>query len=266
MMYSISITSGKGGVGKSTLSANFAVTLQNQGHRVLMLDGDLGVSNLEIILGANPKYNILDLLQNRCTARDLLTPTASGVTVISGGNGLVELQRLNARDRIVFLDLISQVEHLYDYLIVDTAPGINDNVLYLANSTQDTVIVLTPDPSSFTDSYALIKVLNQEFRQTRFSILLNQVNNQEEGERLFSRFEETVEKFLDVRLIYRGSIQRTESFRRHTLHREVICQVDPKSLSARQIEQVCEEITKKPEYIRDGLQLNWSQYYGISYC
>ncbi len=157
----ISFSSGKGGVGKTSMLVNIAQGLADLGQRVLIFDGDMGLSNVEIFFNQRPKGSILDVLSGEKEITDVITPLSVGLDLISGGHGLLEPSRFSPFERKAVIDSVTQLEGRYDYLLIDTAPGISDNVLYLNSAAQKIVVVVTPDAASITDSYALIKLLNQ---------------------------------------------------------------------------------------------------------
>lgn len=210
----ISITSGKGGVGKTTVTANLAQHLSLGGKRVLILDGDLGMANVDIFFGAKAKGNLYEVLQGQKSVAEIITPLGAGIDLISGGSGIVEFNRLSPFERRALVDSVAILEYQYDYLLIDTAPGISDNVLYLNSAAQEITVIITPDAASFADSYALIKVLNQQFREQRFNIICNMVKDEAEGQLLFQRFTEVVYRFLNLSLDYWGSIPNDGLFRK----------------------------------------------------
>lgn len=210
----ISITSGKGGVGKTTVTANLAQHLAEQGKRVLILDGDLGMANVDIFFATKSRGHLYEVLQGQKSVTEIITPLGSGIDLISGGSGITEFNRLTPFERRSLVDSVAVLEYQYDYLLIDTAPGISDNVLYLNSAAQEITVVITPDAASFADSYALIKVLNHQFREQRFNILCNMVKDEAEGLVLYQKFTEVVHRFLNLSLDYWGSIPNDALFRK----------------------------------------------------
>jgi len=262
----ISITSGKGGVGKSTITANIAYALALQGRKVLILDGDLGMANIDIMFGAKAENNIHDLLMGEKEIQEILTPLAPNIDLISGGSGIVELNRMNSLERRAVVESVQSLDSQYDYLLIDTAPGISDNVLYLNSASQMSAIVINPDPSSIADSYALIKVLNKEYKETRFSIICNQVRDDADGLALFNRFNEVVSRFLFVGLDYWGSIAQDPLIRKTSQAQRLILKHEPISEAAKQLLNVSarlERAMNKPSN-KAGLQFFWEQVVGVA--
>ena len=257
----ISVTSGKGGVGKSTLVSNMAIHLGNKGYKVLLLDGDLSLANLDILFSVKTKYNISDILQKNLPLAKCLINVSENVSLLPGGSGLYELEKMTLREKSILLEKISEIEGLYDYLIIDTAPGIDETVLYLNSAAQEISLVLTPDPSSFTDSYALIKVMNKEKKEKRFSIICNMVRNKEEALSLYNRFYTIINQFLLVQLEYKGFVPLDVNLRKAVKSQQLILKVNPFCFSSSSIKNIAERLTgfKGIERTKGGLQFFWRQ-------
>lgn len=262
----IAITSGKGGVGKTTLTANLAYALALKGKRVLILDGDLGMANVDIIFGVKPNGHILEVIQGEREITDVLTPLTPNISLIPGGSGLVELNRLNPFQRRTLIDSIAQLEHRFDYLLIDTAPGLSDNVLYLNAAAQISAVIINPDPASLADSYGLIKVLHQEYKENKFSIICNQVNTEVEGLSLFNRFNEVVNRFLYIGLDYWGAIATDPLFKKSTQSQRLIMRHEPQSQSAQAIQAITSKLERKSQHLdqKAGLQFFWEQVVGVA--
>lgn len=262
----IAITSGKGGVGKTTLTANIAYALALQGKRVLIFDGDLGMANVDIIFGIKPHGHILEVLNGEKEISEILTPLTPNISLIPGGSGLVELNRLNAFQRRALVDSVASLEHNFDYMLIDTAPGISDNVLYLNAAAQVSAVIINPDPASLADSYGLIKVLHQEYKENKFSIICNQVNSEVEGLSLFNRFNEVVNKFLYIGLDYWGSMAADPLFRKSTQAQRLIMRHEPQSQSAKAIQAITAKLERKTHSLdqKAGLQFFWEQVVGVA--
>jgi flagellar biosynthesis protein FlhG len=262
----LSITSGKGGVGKTTVTANMAYALAKKGQRVLIFDGDLGMANIDIMFGVKSEHSIMDVLSGDKDISEVIVPLAPNISLIPGGSGIVELNRLNAFERRSLVDAVSSMDYQYDYLLIDTAPGITDNVLYLNSAAQRSTVIITPDPSSLADSYALIKVLHKEYRENKFSIVCNQVRDEAEGLSLFNRFNEVVNRFLYIGLDYWGSLSQDQLFRRSTQNQRLILKHEPTSEPAKQLLKISNklEATLKGSEDKAGLQFFWEQVVGVA--
>jgi flagellar biosynthesis protein FlhG len=262
----ISFTSGKGGVGKTTMAANFAHYLALQGKKVLVFDGDLGMANVDIFFGVKPNGTLLEVIQGEKDLMDVITPVSSHIHLVSGGSGLVEMTRLNAFERKGTVDAISQLEHNYDYMVIDTSPGISDNVLYLNSAAQNITVIVTPDPASITDSYALMKVLYKEYKETRFTVLCNQVRDDAEGLSLFQRLADVTSRFLPIGLDYGGSVTSDPLFRRSTQSQRLILKHETNSDAARVLNNSFNRIEKSlaKSDNKGGIQFFWEQVVGVA--
>ena len=160
----ISIASGKGGVGKSTITANLALQLSHLGNQVLILDGDFGMSNIDILFNHRSKHTIMDFFDSELRVEEIAREIHPNIQLISGGSGIYELRNLDNFQKRALMDEVTNYSKRFDFLLIDTSPGIDDNVLYLNAAADEILVIINPDPASITDSYALIKVLNQRFK------------------------------------------------------------------------------------------------------
>ncbi|MNJ99867.1 Flagellum site-determining protein YlxH [compost metagenome] len=262
----ISITSGKGGVGKTTLVANLALSLAQQGKKVLILDGDLGMANVDILFGARPQGNIHDIISGQKEMKEILMEVSKDVFLIPGGSGVVEFNHMNHFERRAMVEAVGSLPMGFDYLLIDTAPGIAENVLFLNSAAQTVSVVITPDPSSFADAYALIKVLNQKYKVNRFSIICNQVRDQEEGLGLYKRFNDVVGRFLYIGLDYWGSVPNDVVLKKATQMQRLIVRHDVSAESAKAIRGISQQIERKSVHTETtgGMQMFWDQVVGFA--
>jgi flagellar biosynthesis protein FlhG len=262
----ISVTSGKGGVGKTSIVCNLAASLARTGQNVLILDGDLGMANVDIMFGMRTKHSIKEVFTGQKKIEEVLLQVDQRVWLIPGGSGFNELQNLSDREKRILLDQMSHLKQHFDYMIVDTAPGIDNNVMYFNTSAQEIYVVVTPDPSSFADAYALIKVLNTYYREKRFSIIANQVRDEQEGLAVFQRLSDVSQKFLYVSLDYIGAIPNDVGVRRATKSQQIFIKNLPETPASGAIKRIAEKInhTQNLGQVKGGIQFFWEQLMGVA--
>lgn len=202
----IAIASGKGGVGKTSISVNLAFCLASKGRRVLLVDGDLGLANVDILLGLNVRKTIRDVLDNGIDPRQVLIYPQPYLGILPAATGIHEMVNLGPEDQTALSGFLSRLAADFDFVLFDTAAGIGSSVLWFNRLAQHSIIVLTPDPTSVTDAYALLKVLEQKAPRPTFFALLNGVGDRREGERVFYSLENVVNRFLKIQLAFLGAI------------------------------------------------------------
>jgi len=262
----ISVTSGKGGVGKTTITANMAMAFALRGQKVLIFDGDFGMANVDLFFGVKTKHCLMDVLTGEKEVSEIVFPIQKNISLISGGHGIADLQSLNSFERRSLIDGLSQVSMSYDWIIMDTSPGISENVLYLNSCSEEVCVIVTPDPASVADSYALIKLMNQKYKKKKFSIVCNQVRTTQEGLSLFAKFEEVVRRFLDVGLHFVGTVPQDQALRLANQSSRLILKHDPKSSSALALLQMADdlELRKEHSFSTRGTSVFWEQVVGVA--
>lgn len=242
----ITITSGKGGVGKSNTAVNLAVWLRKAGKRVIIFDADFGLANIEVMFGAIPKFNLSDLIYNGKTMKEIITPGPMDIGFISGGSGVVALNNLYHDQILYLIKSLSELNELADYIIIDTGAGISDQVLEFVMASPEVLLVTTPEPSSLTDSYSLMKALyrnpNFVMNGTTIGLLANKVTSKEEGQAVYDKMESVVEQFLHGHMEYKGMIPQDMSLEKAVRSQKIVSLVEPNSPAARAYQTLADNL------------------------
>jgi len=220
----LSISSGKGGVGKTFLSIHLATRAAQLGQKVLLLDADLGLANVDVMLGISPRASTREIIHGTAAISDVIVSAPAGFDVLPGGSGLSEMTSLTLEDQRVFLGELETVSADYDLIIIDNAAGIGENVLYFVSSAQSALVLLTSDPTSLTDAYALIKVISRQRGVHRFMIVVNQ-SEKVEAKRTFNRLLKVSDHYLDVYLDYLGHISSSQDIVRSIQSQKTLFEV-----------------------------------------
>ena len=210
-MYIITVASGKGGVGKSNFSVNLALALKGLGKNPIILDADFGLANVEVILGEHPKYNMSHLINGECQMKDLISESKYGVSFISGGSGIKDMSFLPSYRIADISRKLGQLSEVTDILIIDTGAGINDIVVKFCNLAEQVFIIVTPEPTSITDSYALLKTLVSNFGlESRVKLIINKADSQKEAHEVYRKLRHVCQQFLQFPVDYAGFVPYDE--------------------------------------------------------
>jgi flagellar biosynthesis protein FlhG len=229
----IAVTGGKGGTGKTTVAVNLATALAQAGRKVLLLDGDLGLANVDVLLGLTPHCTLEQVLAGQRSLQEILLHTRAGVAVIPSASGVARMARLSVTEHAAIVRAFSTLPGEYDTLVVDTAPGLSDSVLTFAGAAQQQLIVIRNEPASLTDAYALIKVLSREQRVRHFRVLVNMVRSGHDPQALFKRLQRVADRFLEVVLDYAGEIPDDENVARAVRAQRTVVEAYPGGAAAR---------------------------------
>ncbi|MFD2229937.1 MinD/ParA family protein [Alkalimarinus sediminis] len=225
----IAVTGGKGGIGKSNVSINLALALSELGRRVVVLDADLGLANIDVLLGITSKKNLADVLSGECGLRDVMVEGPGGIKVVPASSGTQKMVALSPLEHAGLINAFSEISGDLDVLIVDTAAGISEGVVSFLRAAQEIVVVVVDEPTSITDSYALIKLLNRDYGIHRFRVLANMVKTQQEGRHLYSKLVKVTDRFLDVALQYVGSIPFDEAVKKSVQRQRAVLDAYPRA-------------------------------------
>jgi len=229
----IAVTGGKGGVGKTTVSVNLATGLANAGRRVVLLDGDLGLANVDVLLGLSPRYTLAHVLNGERTLDEIMVTSKQGFRIVPAASGAADLAGMGSAGHLSLVQAFSTIATRLDVLIIDTAAGIAPGVLQFSQAAQHVLVVVTDEPASITDAYALIKVLSRDHGVRRFRVVANMARSAGEGENLFNKLERVTSRFLDVILDYCGEIPDDEHLRRAIKLQRPVLDLHPASPSGR---------------------------------
>lgn len=233
----ITVTSGKGGVGKSNVAVNLAIQLSRLNKRVVVLDADFGLANVEVMLGIRPKYTLTDMMYRGKSLREIICAGPEKIGFISGGSGLKEMVHLNHDQIQSLLGNMYELDSLADVVIIDTGAGISDSVIDLVKASSEVLLVATPEPTSITDAYALLKTLcrHRDFLEsnTKIQMIANRAHSYNEGMELYKKLDAVVEKFLKIQMDYLGYVPYDEKLQKAIMKQQPVSIAYPNAQSSR---------------------------------
>lgn len=233
----ITVTSGKGGVGKSNFVVNLAITLQNKGKKVLIFDADLGMGNDDVLMGLYPKHNIFDILFTGLEIKDIIIEGNNGVHLIPAGSALSKAQELEESQRKIFLEKLEALDE-YDYILMDTGAGVNRDVLSFIAASEELIILTTPEPTALTDGYSLIKATDHYQLKTKAKVVINKAFTKEEGEETYRKFDRAVSRFLKINIEYLGCILEDKKLVQSVRQQKPFVVLYPNCDAAKDIENI----------------------------
>lgn len=247
----ITVTSGKGGVGKSNTSINLAIQFRKIGKKVIILDADFGMANIEIMFGAVPKHNLFDLIYQGKDIKEIITWGPMEVGFISGGSGIAGMSNLSRDYLNYIIRNLSELDTIADIIIVDTGAGISDAVMEFLVASGEILLVTTPEPTSITDSYSLLKVLYRHPRfdqeATKVKMIANRVAKEPEGEILFQKLNAVVERYLKIPMTFLGSVPEDSQLSRAVMQQLPVSLQNPSARSSQAYERIAEKLLGREE-------------------
>jgi len=242
----IAVISGKGGVGKTNIAVNLGVSLAQQGKRVALFDADMGLANVDILLGMNPKYNLSHVLNGQKKMQEIMETGPFNLKVIPASSGLQHMSELSSEEQSEVIHAFSDLSDDIDVLIVDTAAGIAGNVVSFARACQEVMVVVSDEPTSLTDAYAFIKLLNREYGLYQFHILANMVQSPQHGRQLFKKLSNVTDDYLDVVLTYAGAIPFDQFLRKAVQKQSAVVDRFPESRASQAFRAIAQGISGWP--------------------
>nr|WP_203434415.1 MinD/ParA family protein [Nitrosococcus halophilus] len=242
----VAVTGGKGGVGKTNISVNLAVALASQGQRVMLLDADLGLANIDVLLGLQPTYNLAHVIKGERSLGEIIVPGPAGIKIVPAASGVQAMARLSPAEHAGLINAFSEVSTTLDVLLIDTAAGISDSVISFTRAAQEVLVVVCDEPASITDAYALIKVLSRDHHLQRFHLLANMSRSIQEGRELYDKLAKVTNQFLDVTLEFLGVVPYDDYLRRAVKKQSAVVDSYPRSKSAMAFMHLAQKAVRWP--------------------
>ena len=258
----IAITGGKGGVGKTSVALNLALTLAREGQKVLLLDGDTDLANISIMLGQYPERTLADFIEQRCTLADTLMAAPYGLDIIPGASGVQQCMDMAAGDSFELLRGLADLERGYDYILIDTAAGLQPVVLHMIAAAAMACVVVTPEPTSLTDAFSLIKVLQRRGYRRIPSVLVNMAQGASQARSVYQRFAAAVQRHLNIQPHYLGAIWRDETLRQAVLNQRPVALMPESDPSCRQFRVLADMVKVRLDQLparKAGIAAYWHQ-------
>lgn len=241
------VASGKGGVGKTNVSVNLATAFARMGKKVMIMDADLGLANVDVMLGLQPKLNLSHVIKGECSLEEILLDAPGGIQVIPASSGVQNMAELTPAEHAGLIRAFSELNTDVDLLIVDTAAGISDSVVSFSKASQELIVVVCDEPASITDAYALIKLLNRDHGVRRFRVLANMAHSEKEGRELFAKLVKVTERFLDDAVLdFMGSVPYDDYLRKAVKMQRPVVEAYPGSKSATAFKEIARKADKWP--------------------
>ncbi len=239
------VTSGKGGVGKTNIVLNLAIALTEAGRRVLILDADLGLGNLDVLLGLSPNYSLADVLLKRCSMKDAIVKGPNDIKILPADSGSDDFTKLSTDEMIYTFSLFQKLNQEADTILIDTASGISSNVLFFSSFAHQVLLIATPEPTSITDAYATMKVLNRKNGEQNFNLMINMVDSEKQGLEVYETLRKAAEHFLNIDPGYIGFIRKDGNVKRAVYKQEPVMILHPNSQACKNIRILAQRLLEE---------------------
>ncbi len=257
----IAVASGKGGVGKTSLTVNLGITAAKAGRKVLIIDADLGLANAEILLGIKPQFHLGHLLNEEMPIDHVLGTGPHNVRILAAGSGVQQLTQLSTEDQMRLISAFDPLEDQFDTILIDVSAGIGDNVLFFAGAAQETLLVVAPEPTSLTDAYATVKVLSQQAGVQHFNVVVNAAPHEAAARDIFQKLTMVTSRFLNTHVNYYGFVPRDDDVRRAILSQKPFVDLYPNCPAARAVATLYTNLLDRPapNNLDGGLKFLWQR-------
>ena len=242
----IAVTSGKGGVGKSNVTINLAVTLAQSGERVMVMDADMGLANIDVLLGLSPGLNLSHVVNGECSLEETIIDGPAGIKIVPASSGVSAMSDLTPAQNAGVIRSFSELTEPVDTLLIDTAAGLSDSVVSYTRAAREVIVVVCDEPASITDAYAMVKVMHRDYGVERFHVLANQAHGASQGRDLYNKLARVSERFLDVTLDYLGCIPYDECLKKAVQKQKSVVEAFPRSQSATAFKQIAKKTQQWP--------------------
>ena len=260
-----SITSGKGGVGKTAVCANLAYNLASMGKRVLILDADLGLANIDVVFGLSPSFNMNHFFSGEYSLQEIMVDGPLGIKILPAGSGIQNFTRLDSNQKMRLLDGLDSMQNHFDYVLIDTEAGISENVTYFNTAAQEILIVTTPEPTAITDAYALMKLLSTQYHEKKFNLVVNQIRTENDALDVYRKLTMVANRYLDISIDYLGSVPEDRQMIDAIRKQKVISELIPGSKITTAFRQLASRICTEPLQAspKGNLQFFWKKLLNI---